>query len=73
MINNVYERKLNKTNSVIIREINARFEILIMDYNAICCRNAMLLDEVFLWDYVPTFNNKVDAIVYVDNHINDLI
>lgn len=74
MINTIYERNINKATSVIVVTRYKKFEVCIMDYNAICCRPAMLITEgVLLWDYAPTFEDAKEAIAYVKKHISDFI
>lgn len=74
MNNEIYNHKIDACNSVVVVSRGTQFEICIMDYNAICCRRAMLITEgVFLWDYAPTFNNVNEAIEYVKNNIFNFI
>ena len=74
MINTIYERNINKATSVIIEERYNKYEVCIMDYNAICKRCAMLCDEdIFLFDYVPLFASASEAIAFVNANINNLI
>ena len=74
MINTIYERNINKTISAIVEARYNKYEVCIMDYNAICKRCAMLCDEdIFLFDYVPLFESASDAIAFVDANINNLI
>ena len=73
MITTIYERNINKATSVIVEARYNKYEVCIMDYNAICKRCAMLCDEVFLWEYVPLFESASDAINFVNNNINNLI
>lgn len=74
MINTIYERNINKATSVIVEARYNKYEICIMDYNAICKRCAMLCDEdIFLFDYVPLFASASEAIAFVDSNINNLI
>lgn len=74
MINTIYERNINKVTSVIVEARYNKYEVCIMDYNAICKRCAMLCDEdIFLFDYVPLFESASDAIAFVDSNINNLI
>ncbi len=74
MITTIYERNINKMTSAIVEARYNKFEVCIMDYNAICKRRAMLYnDNIFLFDYVPLFESASDAIAFVNAHINDLI
>jgi hypothetical protein len=74
MINTIYERNINKATSVIVVTRYGKFEVCIMDYNAICTRCAMLCDEdIFLFDYVPLFEDATEAIAFVNANINNLI
>lgn len=74
MINTIYERNINKATSIVVESRYNKYEVCIMDYNAICKRCAMLCDEdIFLFDYVPLFDNALDAIAFVDSNINNLI
>lgn len=73
MITTIYERKINKVTSAIVEARYNKYEVCIMDYNAICKRCAMLYDEVFLFDYVPLFESASDAIDFVDANIDNLI
>ena len=73
MFNTIYERVINKTMHVVIEKRYNKYEVCIFDYNACCCRRAMLWDEVFLWEYVPLFESASDAINFVNNNINNLI
>lgn len=74
MITTIYERNINKVTSVVVESRYNKFEVCIMDYNAICKRCAMLCDEdIFLFDYVPLFESASDAIAFVDSNINNLI
>ena len=74
MINEVYNHKINACDSVIVMDYGTCFEICIMDYNAICCRPAMIITEgVLLWEYAPTFDNAEEAIIYVRENISNFI
>ena len=74
MMTTIYERNINKATSVIVEARFNKYEVCIMDYSALCKRCAMLCDdEVFLFDYVPLFDTKEDAIAFVKSNINNLI
>lgn len=74
MNNEIYNHKIDASSSIVVVSRGTQFEIYIMDYNAICCRRAMLVTEgVFLWDYVPLFNSANDAIKYVKNNIHNFV
>lgn len=74
MITIIYERDINKMASAIVEMRYNKYEVCIMDYNAICKRRAMLYNEdIFLFDYVPLFESASDAVAFVNAHINDLI
>ena len=74
MITTIYERNINKTTSVIIEARYNKYEVCIMDYNAICKKCAMVCDEdMFLFDYVPLFESASEAIAFVNANINNLI
>lgn len=74
MTTTIYERNINKATSVIVEARYNKYEVCIMDYNAICKRCAMLCDEdIFLFDYVPLFEDATKAIDFVNANINNLI
>lgn len=74
MITTIYERNINKVTSAIVVTRCNKYEVCIMDYNAICKRCAMLCDEdIFLFDYVPMFESASEAIAFADANINNLI
>ena len=74
MMTTIYERNINKMVSAIVETRYNKYEVCIMDYNAICKRRAMLYnDDIFLFDYVPLFEDVTEAIAFVNANINDLI
>ena len=74
MINTIYERNIDKATSIIVEARYNKYEVCIIDHHAICKRCAMLCDEdIFLFDYVPLFEDALEAIAFVDSNINNLI
>lgn len=74
MVTIIYERDINKMASAIVEKRYNKYEVCILDYNTLCKRRAMLYNEdIFLFDYAPSFESAQEAIAFVNAHINDLI